>query len=76
MLMEVRIGVVIRNSNRSVLLAEAFYFGITTSFNAESMALLRGLQLCALHGLFSVDIETDSKSLGDYIRTGRFDTCP
>ena len=58
-------GMVIRDSSGSILLAEAFYFGITTSFNAETMSFLQGLQLCALNGLFSMAIEIDSKSLVD-----------
>ena len=56
-------GVVVCDPYGHVLFAETVYFGHATSMSAESRALLHGLQLCAAHGLFSIQVETDSQSL-------------
>ena len=42
---------------------------------AESLALLHGLQLCVQHGLFAVEIESDSKALVHIMRSPLLGSC-
>ena len=58
-----------RDPYGQILFAEAVYFGHTTSISVESRALLHGLQLCAAHGLFSIQVETDSQILFHMLQT-------
>ena len=62
-------GIVIRNQEGDIFLAEACFLGRGTSLMAESIALLRGLELCKEHNLFGVEVEIDCKLLFQVLTT-------
>ena len=47
----------------NVLFGFTIFFGIRSNMEAESLALLEGVQLCSECGLNHVEVETDSKTL-------------
>ena len=69
-------GVVVQNASGDVLFIEAFYFEEKIAFQVEALALYNGLQLCVQHGLFTVEIESDSKVLVQALQSSHLTSCP
>ncbi|KAH0776481.1 hypothetical protein KY290_007892 [Solanum tuberosum] len=62
-------GGILRDHNGDMRMAFYSYYGILTNNNAEINALLKGLQWCVANHLDNVIIETDSKTLVNWIKS-------
>lgn len=58
-----RVGIVIRDSHGDMVAAFSKFLSVGSSFRAELLAMLHGLQFCVQHHYLAIQVESDSLSL-------------